>query len=73
MKKNPYIQCGEMEDSLNRNQRDVLDYYMFNYRDDSFGVSELILILKYIIENCDGQTRMSDEEIETFWLSKKTY
>lgn len=62
-----------MEDSLNRNQRDVLDYYMFNYRDDSFGVFELILILKYIIENYDGQLRMSDDEIKNFWLNKKTY
>ena len=73
MKKNPYIQCAEMEESLNRNQRDVLDYYILNYKDDSFGVSELILTIKYIIKNYDGQTRLSDDEIKMFWSQPKDW
>ena len=73
MKKNPYIQCAEMEESLNRNQRDVLDYFMYNYKDDSFGVSELILTIKYIIKNYDGQNRLSDDEIKIFWSQPKDW
>ena len=68
MKNDAHIQLRELEESLNRNQRDVLDYYMLNYDNDDNTVFELLLILRYIIKFYDGQTRMSDEEIEQFWL-----
>lgn len=68
MKNDAHIQLRELEESLNRNQRDVLDYYMYNYNNADNGVFELLLILRYIIKYYDGQTRMSDEEIEQFWL-----
>jgi hypothetical protein len=65
---NPYIQCGELEDSLNRNQRDVLDYYMMNLKNRAeMDINGLLDTIKWVIQNYDGKVRMSDEEIENFW------
>jgi hypothetical protein len=68
MTNNPYMICGELEESLNRNQRDVLDYYMIELDgSEKKGVESLIETIKFILENYDGKVRMSDEDIEKFW------
>lgn len=66
---NPYIDCGELEESLNRNQRDALDYYMIvlNGRSKE-DISNLLEILKYIIANYDGKKRMSDQQLKDFFV-----
>jgi hypothetical protein len=69
---NPYTQCGELEASLNRNQRDVLDYYMMNLNNRAeMGINGLLDTIKWVIQNYDGKVRMSDEEIEKFWAVLK--
>jgi hypothetical protein len=65
---NPYIECGKLEETLNRNQRDVLDYYMIKLnKNNEMGVHILLGVIKFILENYDGKIRMSDKEIENFW------
>jgi hypothetical protein len=66
---NPYLLCGELEESLNRNQRDALDYYMIELNGrDREGINNLLETLRYIIANYDGETRMSLEQLEDFFV-----
>lgn len=69
MEKNIYMECAELEQSLNRNQRDVLDFAMY-WLDTQNGmnIDELLLVMKYIKNKYDGMIRMSDEEIHDFWI-----
>lgn len=66
MENNPYIICGELEESLNRNQRDLLDYYMIELN-GAETIEDLISIIQYIKNNYDGQSRMNLEWITNFW------
>ena len=69
LKNNPYLICGELEESLNRNQRDALDYYMIELNGrDREGINNLLETLRYIIANYDGETRMSLEQLEDFFV-----
>jgi hypothetical protein len=45
---NPYEVSAELENSLTRNQRDVLDYYMMVYRTEDATIYDLVDFLKYI-------------------------
>jgi hypothetical protein len=66
---NPYMICNELEESLNRNQRDALDYYMIELNGrEREGINNLLETLKYIIANYDGETRMSLEQLEDFFV-----
>jgi hypothetical protein len=65
---NPYLLCGELEESLNRNQRDLLDYYMIVLNlSQSGGIESLLQVIQYIIKNYDGKRKMSDKKIKDFF------
>ena len=65
---NPYLLCGELEGSLNRNQRDLLDYHMMILNgSESGGIESLLQVIQYIIKNYDGKRKMSDKKIKDFF------
>jgi hypothetical protein len=51
---NPYIVCGELEASLNENQRNVLDYIMMEFltvpESDNMTVQKLQSLMLFIIQ-----------------------
>ena len=45
---NPYEQSIQLEESLNRNQRDILDYFMMCGDNQDPNIYDLISYMKYI-------------------------
>ena len=65
METNPYIIAGDLEGMLNRNQRDILDYFMMNGEKET-DVYDLITYCLYIINSFDGKKRLLDAQIIAF-------
>ena len=65
---NPYIACAKLEESLNRNQRDLLDYHISELNNgEVLPIETLMGAIAFILDNYDGKVKMSDEEIKDFW------
>ena len=69
---NPYMISKELEDSLNRNQRDVLDWFMMCGDNKEPTVYDLIDYCRFIIQT-NVSKKPSEEQCRLLYWQCKNY